>query len=278
MRRTVGYDWKYDINEDWNIVNRFLYNNTRIIQSNMFLFCTNQQPLPGGCPGGAGPAFGQSVDALNWGPGHLRSITGNLDLNGKIYTGPLQHVLLFGTDHLSFANVANLFQVQPPVLAQSINIFAPIYTPFGLWRYQRPQFGTAFIRKQEWQGLYAQDMISGFEDRVHLLLGGRYDFASALSSAQNSTSTLINNALDRANVLGVSVTDRFFSPRVGLVIQPWPWLSFYGNYTKSFGVNNGVTRANQPLGPQQSIQWEGGIKAEFFDKRLLATLAYFDIK
>ncbi|KAF0129965.1 MAG: hypothetical protein FD139_1443 [Methylocystaceae bacterium] len=278
MRRTVGYDWKYDINEDWNIVNRFLYNNTRYIQSNMFLFCTNQQPLPGGCPGGAGPAFGQSVDALNWGPGHLRSITGNLDLNGKIYTGPLQHVLLFGTDHLSFANVADLFQVQPPVLAQSINIFAPIYTPFGLSRFQRPQFGTAFIRKQEWQGLYAQDMISGFDDRVHLLLGGRYDFASALSSAQNSTSTLVNNALDRANVLGVSVKDRFFSPRVGLVIQPWPWLSFYGNYTKSFGVNNGVTRANEPLGPQQSIQWEGGIKAEFFDKRLLATLAYFDIK
>ena len=121
-------------------------------------------------------------------------------------------------------------------------------------------------------------MVSAFEDHVHFLLGGRYDFASALSSVGQSNPPIFNNALDRANVLGVSTKDRFFSPRVGLVVQPWPWFSIYGNYTQSFGVNNGVTRSNTPLGSQQAIQWEGGMKAEFFDKRLLATVAYFDIK
>lgn len=278
MRRTIGYDWKYEINEDWNIVNRFLYNNIRYIQSSMFLTCTNQRPLPGACTGNNVPnVFGQSGDGLQWGPSHQRSITGNLDLNGKLYTGPFQHAVLFGTDHVSFNYAVNYFQTFAPN-AQQFNIFAPIYTPVGISRFLTNQNGSALLRKQEWQGLYAQDMVSGFDDRVHLLLGGRYDFASAFSSSQNSTSALVNNALDRANVLGVYVKDRFFSPRVGLVIQPYPWLSFYGNYTQAFGVNNGVTRDNRPLGPQQSVQWEGGVKAEFFDKRLLATLAYFDIK
>lgn len=279
MRRFVGYDWKYELNEDWNIVNRFAYNNTRFIQSSMFDICVNAPPVPNpALPPGACPAnspFGTSTISLNWGPLNIRSITGSLDLNGKFYTGPLQHVVLSGTDHVSFANVGNIYQAN---VAQNINIFAPIYTPFGLSRFLIPANGAAVIRKQEWQGFYAQDMISGFEDRVHFLIGGRYDFASALSSVGQSNSSIINNALDRANVLGVSTNDRFFSPRVGLVVQPWPWLSIYGNYTQSFGVNNGVTRSNTPLGSQQAIQWEGGMKAEFFDKRLLATAAYFDIK
>nr|WP_245275744.1 TonB-dependent receptor [Methylosinus sp. sav-2] len=61
-------------------------------------------------------------------------------------------------------------------------------------------------------------------------------------------------------------------------MQPYPWLSFYGNYTKSFGLNNGVTRAGAALGPQTAIQMEGGVKAELLDKRLSVTLAYYDIK
>jgi iron complex outermembrane receptor protein len=31
------------------------------------------------------------------------------------------------------------------------------------------------------------------------------------------------------------------------------------------------------LPPQKSFQWEGGAKAKFFDKRLSATLAFYDI-
>lgn len=279
MRRFVGYDWKYDINEDWSVTNRFAYNNTRSIQSSMFTICVNAPPVPNpALPPGACPAnspFGTSTLSLNYGPVALRTITGNLDLNGKFYTGPLQHAALFGTDHVSFANVANIYQAN---VAQNINIFAPIYTPFGLSRLLIPANGAAAIRKQEWQGFYVQDMISGFEDRVHFLVGGRYDIAAAISSVGQSNSTIINNALDRANLLGVATKDRFFSPRVGLVVQPLPWFSIYGNYTQSFGVNNGVTRSNTPLGSQQAIQWEGGMKAEFFEKRLLATVAYFDIK
>ena len=31
-----------------------------------------------------------------------------------------------------------------------------------------------------------------------------------------------------------------FSPRVGVAYQPTPWLTLYGNFSQSFGTNNGL--------------------------------------
>ena len=72
--------------------------------------------------------------------------------------------------------------------------------------------------------------------------------------------------------------DHGFSPRIGLLVQPLPWLSLYGNFTQSLGANNGTTASNTVvLPPQKGQQWEAGVKAEFFDKRLSASIAYYDI-
>jgi iron complex outermembrane receptor protein len=72
--------------------------------------------------------------------------------------------------------------------------------------------------------------------------------------------------------------DHAWSPRLGVVLQPWPWLSFYANYVRSFGATNGLPLpGNPPFAPERGLQWEGGVKAELLDKRLVATLAYFDI-
>ena len=41
---------------------------------------------------------------------------------------------------------------------------------------------------------------------------------------------------------------------------------------------NGIPAPGQPpLAPEHGLQWEGGVKAELLDKRLTATLAYYDI-
>ncbi len=175
---------------------------------------------------------------------------------------------------MNFANVGDIYQANT---AQSINVFAPAYSILGL---SRPSHARQRRRRHP-QAALAGLLRAGhdlrFDDRVHLLLGGRYDFAAAVNSVGQPNSAFVNNALMRADALAVWTKDQAFSPSVGLVVQPLPWLSLYGNYTKSFGVNNGVTRSNEPLGPQTAIQWEGGAKAEFFDRRLTATVAYFDI-
>ena len=122
------------------------------------------------------------------------------------------------------------------------------------------------------KGVYAQDLISALGDSVHFLIGGRYDWASS-GAGFDTTPAGAEAAFASSNSL-----NKAFSPRVGLVYQPVPWLSFYGNYTTSFGVNNGIDAATHTgLPPEKGLQWEGGAKAEFFDKRLSMTLAFYDI-
>lgn len=73
-------------------------------------------------------------------------------------------------------------------------------------------------------------------------------------------------------------TNRRFSPRVGILYQPWPWLSLYGNYVESLGANNGGRAVGgKPFDPQTGEQYEAGVKTEFLDGQLSATLAYFHL-
>ncbi|TDX62101.1 iron complex outermembrane receptor protein [Methylosinus sp. sav-2] len=281
IRRFVGFDWEYKLDEQWTIVNRFAYANSRYLATGEFLNCMYNPPYPTGCAGAS--AVGDGYNSVIVGHNVLRSISGSLDLKGKFDTGFLHHETMFGTDHLSSSSANNayyIFKSQPFWSSLPLfNIYNPYYAGTGLWGQLSPSAGFALIKKQEWQGIYAQDLISFYDDKIHLLLGGRYDFASATSSTQFSSSSLINNALDLANFKAVRITDHAFSPRIGLVVQPLPWLSFYGNYTESFSLNNGLNSVTlAPLGPQKATQWEGGVKAEFFDKRLSATFAYYDIK
>ena len=57
-----------------------------------------------------------------------------------------------------------------------------------------------------------------------------------------------------------------------------PWMSIYGNYVESFGLNNGVHKPTQkPHDPQEAKQKEIGIKAELLDGKVVATAALFEI-
>lgn len=64
-----------------------------------------------------------------------------------------------------------------------------------------------------------------------------------------------------------------FTPRAGLVYQPFPWIAFYGSYSKSFVPLEGTTRAGSALRPETGEQYEGGVKFDFFGGRITSTLA-----
>ena len=310
LKRYVNFDWSYDLDKDWNVTQRFAYNNSRNMTSNNFFACLNNPPYPdnagGPCSGNFGftpvPPIGTGWNQAFWAPDVARSLTGNIELKGKFTTGMFEHSGLVGIDHLDFNDVDNGFNSFVPT---SINIFAPLYGNGGLLYsaanpyagYGAPPFNCFFgngyqcnalalIKKQEWQGFYAQDLVSFADDKLHVLLGGRYDIASAATGVGfGSLSPYFNDALTLANLPGSApfgnygtTKDKFFSPRVGIVFQPLPWFSIYGSYTESYGLNNGLNAVTMaPLPSQSAIQWEGGVKAEFFDKKLTATAAFFDI-
>jgi iron complex outermembrane receptor protein len=187
-----------------------------------------------------------------------------------------QHKLLVGldytkatTDYWFFGN----FNVSNPALA--IDLFNPTYgIPPGLFTAarsitERPN-ANFNVFQEHWYGLYIQDQVTVF-DRLHLLLGGRYDWAE-VGRGRGATFDAASAAVD-----GVTRKDSRFNPRFGLLYDLTPWLAMYGNYVTSFGANNGVSSTNQPFPPQTGKQREAGLKADLFDHRLNATLAFYHL-
>ena len=269
----AGYDWTYDINKDWSLTNRFAYTYSTQRRNSFAPYAVSDDGI-------AQLGFYDHIRTLS-------ELATNMDLKGKFDTGPLQHKVLLGVDYLDneITDAGCDFYSGPAgcggALANAFsteNIYLPLYSSLRLSNFGPSLVYNDFWKLREYQfGVYGQDQISFADDRLHLLLGGRYDWArygSVTSSAWSTNDPSfadVNNNFKFAN-------DGGFSPNVGVVVQPIPWLSFYANYAQSFGLSNGTPAPGQPaLPPQKGTQWEGGVKAELLDNRLVATFAYYDI-
>lgn len=177
----------------------------------------------------------------------------SLDLTGRFTTFGIRHTVLAGTDYYR--------QDESTVFAADysfpgISIDNPVYggiTP-------NPNSIEPFIEFSEWNGLYLQDQID-ITDRLHLLLGGRYDNTRYAVGSPGAPEQSFGR----------------IKPRFGFVYQPQSWLSFYGHYAEALGAGNGVTATNTPIKPQTSTEYELGLKTELFDGRLIGTLAFYDL-
>ncbi|WP_081470820.1 TonB-dependent siderophore receptor [Methylomonas methanica] len=72
--------------------------------------------------------------------------------------------------------------------------------------------------------------------------------------------------------------DQKFSPRVGVLYQPWQWLSLFSSYTESLGsANTGFSFTGQNFKPETAEQYEAGFKTEFFEKRFSSTVSFYNL-
>jgi iron complex outermembrane receptor protein len=62
----------------------------------------------------------------------------------------------------------------------------------------------------------------------------------------------------------------------GLVVSPTPKLSLYGNYSQAFAPPSSLVVGERE--PEESEQWEGGVKSRFWDDRCALTAAVFQIE
>lgn len=102
------------------------------------------------------------------------------------------------------------------------------------------------------------------------------------------------NITDRLDVMAAVRFDRFddvennymqsaWSPKVGVVYQVVKdQVSVFGNYMNGF-QNKGPGYANadgdmKAFKPEHAFQWEGGLKLEFFHRKLNSTLSFYHIK
>lgn len=198
----------------------------------------------------------------------------NLDLTGKLDLWGTQHEVLVGFDYYRYSSdyrFSGDYENGDPALA--IDIFNPTYGVIDpvLLREELLPFPLFTKNKQDWYGVYFQDHITLW-NKLHILGGGRYDWATTRDSC-----CFLSFAEAEAEAAIRERKDEEFSPRVGILYQPWLWLGVYGNWAQSFGANNGISATGEPLPPQTGEQYEAGIKTALFDQRLTATLAFYHL-
>ena len=191
---------------------------------------------------------------------------GTVDVTGRFNTYGIEHNVLAGWEYYgAFTGVKSI-----SVDASPINIFRPQYSRENLGSLPRNFF---IDQTNEWNGVFFQDQITLF-NKLHLMGGGRYDWATnAVGLAFGEDQSLAD-----AEAAARKVNNARFSPRAGIVYQPWEWLSFYGNYVQSLGsANRAFGIDGNVLKPQIGEQFEGGFKTTLFGGRLNSNVAYYHL-
>lgn len=254
-REVVDFHWSHRFNDAWKVNHRFStflanYSYNNIIP--MSLESDNQTLLRG--------AYSQYQSRNTY--------STNINLTGDIDAYDTHHTLLFGFDFYRFDQTG---QSRCCAEVASQDIYAPTYGTVdeAVFTQGPKSYG---VNQQTWYGLYFQDQIKLWDDQIHILGGGRYDWTDSGTIFGTPTQAEAWSQLGQSEIHVEK-----FSPRVGLVYKPLSWLSAYANYTEGLMANNGRTADNLTLKPQQGYQYEGGFKGEWFDGRVISTLAFYNV-
>jgi iron complex outermembrane receptor protein len=273
-----AFNWSHQFNDDWSIKHSFVLNQQSQQRSLLAPYT---------------PQFSPTLDTIDRSFYHRNTndntYSTNLDLTGHFETLGLKHTLLFGGDfyhyHQKFVSNIDDFRdfkndtynnILNPVQAGlswdgSVYSRIPAGTPnAGMTLYSGTDvLGSNWVGTTDMDqyGLYLQDQIKLPYD-IHVMGGFRYQY---LHNKDGYQAASLPNKI-------TALTQEAVTPRVGLLWQPQNWLSLYSNYTENFGANQGYIWPNgAPVPATGANQWEVGAKTEFFDGRLRATLAYFDL-
>lgn len=195
------------------------------------------------------------------------------ELHGNFATGTLKHKSIVGIElgrevrRSSTASDNPGQDTSTPGAFSFINIFNPADRLF-----LNTPLTTSDDSKEvnNFLGVYFGDHVS-LTDTLHLHGGGRFDYYK-----QNITNFPTVDAPTQTND---SQSDTAFSPSVGLTYQPWKPIALFANYTESFLPQLAGNRnfAGALFDPQRGKAYEGGIKFQFFEGRLRASVAGFRI-
>ncbi len=193
---------------------------------------------------------------------------GQVFVNGEETTGPVRHRILAGLDLGHKEYFADWFQTGP--LAGRNNPLSYIDPVHAVPSDSIPVFDRSqSIRKRaygsylanqsiRYSGLYVQDELGFFDNRVLLTLAGRY------------TSY-------RSSEYGATTKDDVFTPRVGLNIAIDQNTSVYGLYDQSFIPQAGASKEGKAFDPVRGNDLEGGIKRKWVGGRWNSSLSVYQI-
>lgn len=196
-----------------------------------------------------------------WGPIFNTFTNIQENINGQFSTGSIKHKLLVGGNYRLFSSN---FSGGTTFTLDNIDVttnFAPIR------------------RKAVDAGLVLTNIAVADQETISFYVSDVVNFTDNLSA-------MLSLRLDNFNREKVGTTEGYhqiaLSPKLGLVYEiVKDQVSVFGNYMNGFQNTAPVTQPDLTqlvLDPIYAVQYEGGIKAEAFNKKLSATASYYTIK
>lgn len=198
-----------------------------------------------------------------------------INLNGEVKTGSVNHKILVGTDGDYGTNDSYGYNLSQSQYGTKGSINGTIYLDDpSSWasgaiptaeRRDRNRIPTQRF------GIYAQDYIE-LSDKFKVLAGLRWSYIENKESEKKTFATDIT-----ANTAGT--VDRAFSPKGGLVYMPNENLSLFATYTNSFSANTGQDAVSgESLKPSVIDQFEVGMKKNFWNNAVALNLSLYQIE
>ncbi|MEO1006642.1 MAG: TonB-dependent siderophore receptor, partial [Cyanobacteria bacterium J06638_38] len=239
----ISYDLEHDFNDNWSLRHTFRYSNFQNEQIEAFA--------------------NELLDDLRTLDRTGLSAEDDIDnyqlttyVNGKFKTGPVNHELLVGVDAVLERDVftSEFFEIE------NIDIFEPEFAG-GVGE---TTFVGTFLDSNDGVGIYLQDQIKFFDDRLIVLLGGRVDFIGA-------------DSVDDSEGTESSFNQDAFSPTAGILYKVTDNVSVYGSFSRSFEGVDGISATGEVFEASDGEQFEVGAKASWLNNRLFTTLALYDL-
>jgi iron complex outermembrane receptor protein len=186
-------------------------------------------------------------------------------VNGDVKTGGITHRILAGLDLGNKKYMADWNQSFPLYSRDfTFNVNTPnYYLPASLLpKFDRTQSlrnrAGANVLSQSYSGIYLQDELRFWEDRLRLTLAGR------VTSAKDSQ-------------YGSGTNETVFTPRVGISASLTKQTSLYALYDQAFVPQAGVDRAGNAFKPITGNNMEVGLKRDWAGGRWNSTLSLYQI-
>lgn len=195
--------------------------------------------------------------------------SGQVYLNGIAHTGSIDHRIVAGVDvgskkywadwgqvHDLDSAGAEFDQNDPNNAATPVNGFPEFDRSIPL----KERAGmTNTTMNQDYAGLYLQDELGFFENKLRLTIAGRFTYAS------------------QASYGGEAATASHVTPRIGLSYTVDQNTSVYALYDQAFIPQSGLLRGGGDIKPVTGNNMEAGIKRDWFDGKWNSTLSIYRI-
>ncbi len=193
---------------------------------------------------------------------------GQAYLTGDVKTGPIRHRVLAGLDMSNKSYWADWGQGHDlDSIGAEFDPFNPnLGTPvngFPEFDYSKPLEERAQLigglMDSRYAGIYVQDELGFFENRVRLTLAGRYTY------------------IQQSAWGGAPVSDKHVTPRIGLSANVHKNMAVYALYDQAFIPQNGKLANGDRVQPITGNNQEIGIKNDWFGGKWNTVLAVYRI-